>query len=66
MKFREVFSRGNPDEMDAIKFSGSTMVCGCITTMTLVYSVPKLNFGIRLKYCIDYVCALLQVLNLWM
>ena len=40
-------------EMDVIKFSDNTMVCGCITKITLIYGVVKLNFGIRLEYCID-------------
>ena len=31
------------------------MVCACITTITLIYGVQKLNFGIRLEYCIE--CA---------
>ena len=66
MRFREVLSRGIPDEMDVIKFRDNTMVFGYITTKTLIYSVVKLNFGIRLEYCIDCVCDLLQVLNLWM
>ena len=66
MRFREDLSRGKPDEMDVIKFRDNTMVCGCITTITLIYGVVKLNFGIRLEYCIDCVCDLLQVLNLWM
>ena len=66
MRFREVLSRGIPDEMDVIKFRGNTMVFGYITTITLIYGVVKLNFGIRLEYCIDCVCDLLQVLNLWM
>ena len=52
--------------MDVIKFSDNTMVCGCITKITLIYGVVKLNFGIRLEYCIDCVCDLLQVLNLCM
>ena len=65
MRFREDFSRGRPDEMDVIKFRDNTMVCGCIATITLNYGVVKLNFGIRLKYYIDCVCDLLQVLNLW-
>ena len=42
------------------------MVFGYITTIALIYGVVKLNFGIRLEYCIDCVCDLLQVLNLWM
>ena len=66
MRFREVLSRGIPDEMDVIKFRDNTMVFGYITTITLIYSVVKLNFGIRLEYCIDCVCDLFQVLNLWM
>ena len=66
MRFREVLSRGIPDEMDVIKFRDNTMVFGYITTITLIYGVVKLNFGIRLEYCIDCVCDLLQVLNLWM
>ena len=65
MRFREDFFRGRPDEMDLIKFRDNTMVCGCITTITLNYGVVNLNFGIRLEYCIDCVCELLQVLNLW-
>ena len=52
-------------DMDVIKFRDNTMVCGCITTKTLIYGVVKLNLGIRLEYCIDCVCDLLQVLNLW-
>ena len=52
--------------MDIIKLWDNTVVCGCITTITLIYGVVKLNFGIRLEYCIDCVCDLLQVLNLWM
>ena len=52
--------------MDVIKFSDNTMVCGCITKITLIYGVVKLNFGIRLEYWTDSVCDLLQVLNLWM
>ena len=66
MRFREVLSRGIPDEMDVIKFRDNTMVFGYITTITLIYGVVKLNFGIRLEYCIDCVCDLLQFLNLWM
>ena len=42
------------------------MVCICITTITLIYDVVKLNFGISLEHCIDCVCDLLQVLNLRM
>ena len=42
------------------------MVCGCTTKRTLVYGVIKLNSGIRLEYCKDSVCDLLQILNLWM
>ena len=66
MRFREDLSGGEPDEMDMIKFRDNTMVYGCITTITLIYGVVKLNFGIRLEYCIDCVCNLLEVLNLWM
>ena len=66
MRFREDLSRGQPDEMDVIKFRDNTMVCGCITKITLIYGVVKLNFGIRLEYCTDSVCDLLHVLNLWM
>ena len=42
------------------------MVCGCTTKITLTYGVVKLNFVIRLEYCIDCACDLLQVLNLSM
>ena len=42
------------------------MACGCITKITLIFGVVKLNFGIRLEYCIDCVRDLLQVRNLWM
>ena len=66
MRFREVLSRGIPDEMNVIKFRDNTIVFGYITTIALIYGVVKLNFGIRLEYCIDCVCDLLQVLNLWM
>ena len=52
--------------MDVIKFSDNTMVCGYITIITLIYGAVKINFGIRLEYCIDCVCDLLQVLNLCM
>ena len=48
-------------EMVVIKFRDNTMVCGCIRTITLIYGVVKLNFGIRLEYCIEFVCDLLQV-----
>ena len=109
--------------MGVIKFRGNAKVCGCITTITLIYAlrkkcsyselfwsafllhcsafglnterngvqsecvkmrekmqtriatntdnflrsdgVVKLNFGIRLEYCIDCVCDLSQVINLW-
>ena len=50
--------------MDIIKLWDNTVVCGCITTITLIYGVVKLNFGIRGEYCIDCVCDLLRVLNL--
>ena len=66
MRFREDFSRGRPGAMDVIKFRDNTMVCGCMRTITLIYGVVKLNFGIRLEYCIEFVCDLLQVLHLWM
>ena len=52
MRFPEDLSRWKPDEMDVIKFRDNTMVCDCITTITLIYGVVKLNFGIRLEYCI--------------
>ena len=53
-------------EMNVKKFRYNTMLCGCITTITLIYGVVKLCFGIRLECCIDCVCDLLQVLNMWM
>ena len=52
-------------EIDVKKFKDNTMFCGCITTITLIYGVVKLNVGIRLEYCIDCACDLLQILNLW-
>ena len=52
--------------MDMTKFRDNTMVGGSITRITLIDGVVNLNFGIRLEYCIDCVCDLLQVLNLWM
>ena len=66
MRFREDLSRGKPDEMDVIKFRDNTMVCVCVTKINLIYGVVKLNFGIRLEYCIDCVCDLFKFLNLWM
>ena len=42
--------------MNVIKFRDNTMVCGCTTKITLIYGVVKLNFGIRLEYCIDCAC----------
>ena len=42
------------------------MVCGCTTKITLIFDVIKLNFGIKLEYCIDCLYDLLQILNLWM
>ena len=51
------------DEMDVIKFRNNTMVCGCTRKITLIYGVIKLNFGITLKYYIDCVCDLLQILT---
>ena len=51
-------------EMDVIKFRDNTMPC--TTKRTLIYGVIKLNSGIRLEYCRDCVCDLLQILNLWM
>ena len=66
MRFREDLSRGQPDEMDVIKFRDNAMVCRCITKITLIFGVVKLNCGIRLEYCIDCEYDLLQVLNLWM
>ena len=53
-------------EMDVIKFKDNTMVCGCTTEITSIYGVIKLNYRIRLEYCKDCVCDLLQILNLWM
>ena len=50
--------------MDVLKFRDTTMVCGCITIITLIYGVVKLNFGMSLKYRIDCVFDLLQVFNL--
>ena len=52
--------------MDVIKFRDNAMVCRCITKITLIFDVVKLNCGIRLEYCIDCEYDLLQVLNLWM
>ena len=66
MRFQEDLSGGKPDEMDMIKFRDNTMVYGCITTITLIDRVVKLSFVIRLEYCVDCACDLLQVLNLWM
>ena len=66
MRFREDLSQGKPDEMDVIKFRDNTMICVCITKITLIYGVVKLHFGIRLEYCIDCVYDLFKFLNLWM
>ena len=64
MRFREDLSQGKPDEMDVIKFRDNTMICVCITKITLIYGVVKLHFGIRLEYCIDCVYDLFKFLNL--
>ena len=53
-------------EMHLMKFRDNTTVCGCTTKITLIHGVIKLNYGIRLEYCKDCVCDLLQILNLWM
>ena len=64
--------KNNNSEMDVMKFRdntkvcGCTIVCGCTTKITLIHGVMKLNYGIRLEYCKDCVCDLLQILNLWM
>ena len=51
------------DGMDETKFRNNTMACGCTTKIILIDGVIKLNFGIRMEYCIDCV---LQILSLWM
>ena len=53
-------------EMDVMKLRDNTMVCGCTTKITLIHGVIKLSYGIRLEYCKDSACDLLQMLNLWM
>ena len=53
-------------EMDVIKFRDNIIVCGSAPKITLIYGVIKLNFEIRLEYCMDCAFDLLQVFNLWM
>ena len=39
-------------KMDVMKFRVNTIVCGCTTKITLIDGVIKINYGIRLGYCI--------------